>query len=231
VNRHEGGQSIGRTARAIPDAFRSRGLHARAYRFMPGSTNAAGNTTRGVQDMDMADVAAPCCTRSDNQNVPGCGAQSAEGRDVVGTLQWVFFQNSPRAVGVMALGGVGGRRQARGRTARIWGHGRGMTCRGSPKSNADVFFYAANDGTVPGVGHRDDSGRHSDKPGSETPSDERWVNRRVFLIYRALSYELLVDVSDTDGPPSRSRRGTEDLAASCRCTYDGWPTRSTPGWR
>src|SRR6476469_1786694 len=79
VNRHEVGNSIGPdSVLPIPDAFRSLWHYTyAAYRFHAGLTNAAGNhhpweSKPWTWPMSLR----PVLYAIDNQNVPGCGAQS-----------------------------------------------------------------------------------------------------------------------------------------------------------
>ena len=119
VNRHEVGQSIGpHSALPIPDALRSLWHYTYGvYKFHAGLTNASGNhhpweSKPWTWPMSLR----PVLYAIDNQNVPGCGAQSCvKAVMLVGTPAMWFI-----SVPVLAWACGGGRQAGTGVTARSW---------------------------------------------------------------------------------------------------------------
>ncbi len=133
VNRHEVGQSIGpHSALPIPDALRSLWHYTYGvYRFHAGLTNAAATTTRGNRSRGRGRCRCGRCLYAiDNQNVPGCGAQSCvKAVMLVGTPAMWFI-----AVPVLAWALWRAFVKRDWRYARSWWAMARVSCRGSPTS-------------------------------------------------------------------------------------------------
>ena len=199
VNRHEVGNSIGPdSVLPLPDAVRSlwHYTHA-AYRFHAGLTNADGNhhpweSKPWTWPMSLR----PVLYAIDNQNVPGCGAQSCvKAVMLVGTPAMWFI-----AVPVLVWA------VWRAFVKRDWRYGailvglqRRIPAVVRRHRPADVLLLRGDDGAVPGADARDDSGRHPAQAQPELRATDTRADRGE-LLYRPCHYELRVDVPDPDGP-------------------------------
>ena len=200
VNRHEVGQSIGPdSVLPLPDAVRSLWHYTyAAYRFHAGLTNAAGNhhpweSKPWTWPMSLRPVLVrdrqPERARLRRAVLCEGGDAGRHAGDVV-----------HRGAGA-GVGGVAGVHQAGLALRRDpGGLQRGIPAVVRRHRPADVLLLRGDDGTVPGAGHRDDSGRHT----AQTEPERRATNARLdrgVLLCRACHYELRVDVSDSDGHP------------------------------
>ena len=200
VNRHEVGNSIGPdSVLPIPDAFRSLWHYTyAAYRFHAGLTNAAGNhhpweSKPWTWPMSLR----PVLYAIDNQNVPGCGAQSCvKAVMLVGTPAMWFI-----AVPVLAWA------VWRAFVKRDWRYGAILVgySAGFLPWFADIdrqmyFFYAATMAPFLVLVIAMILGDILHKPNQNSGATNARADRRV-LLSRACHYEFRLDVSHPDRHP------------------------------
>ena len=161
IDRHEVGQSIGpQTNFPLPDAIRSLWHYtAKAYQFHAGLTNSAGNhhpweSKPWAWPMSLR----PVLYAIDQQNVPGCGAQSCvKAVMLVGTpAMWWLAVPRPRLC-LLAVYDRAPRLAVRHGGGRLLRRLAAVVRRHRP---ADVLLLCGHHGAVSGDGDRVDPRRH-----------------------------------------------------------------------